>query len=64
MRATLVEIDDARREALLHRAAEVVRAEAAVIPLHHEAAVWATRRGILYAARADTLTYATDVRPA
>ncbi len=63
MRQALGEIDTARREALLHRAARTVRAETAVIPLHHEAAIWASRRGLTFAARSDTLTYATDIRP-
>jgi hypothetical protein len=34
------------------------------VPLHHEAAIWASRRGLGFAARSDTLTYATDIRPA
>jgi peptide/nickel transport system substrate-binding protein len=57
------EIDQARREALLHQAAGIVRGETAVIPLHHEAALWASRAGLAFTARSDTLTYATDIRP-
>ncbi len=62
MRGALGEIDTAKREALLHRAAQTVRTETAVVPLHHEAALWASRAGLTYAARADTLTYVTDIR--
>lgn len=57
------EIDQVLRESLLHRAAGIVRAETAVIPLHHEAALWASRAGLSFTARSDTLTYATDIRP-
>lgn len=64
MRAALAEIDEAKREALLHQAARTIRAETAIVPLHHEAALWASRRGLAFAARSDTLTYATDIRPA
>ena len=63
MRGALGEIDTTRRESLLHQAAQTVRAETAIIPLHHEAAIWASRAGLSFAARADTLTYATDIRP-
>lgn len=63
MRAALGEIDTARREALLHEAAQTIRAETAVVPLYHEAALWASRADLTFAARADTLTYATDIRP-
>lgn len=63
MRAALAEIDTAKREALLHRAAHTVREETAIVPLHHEAAIWASRKGLAFAARSDTLTYATDIRP-
>ena len=63
MRAALGEIDTARREALLHQAAETIRRETAVIPLYHEAALWASRADLAFAARADTLTYADEIRP-
>lgn len=63
MRVAVGEIDTARREALLHEAAKVVRAETAVVPLYHEAALWASRANLAFAARSDTLTYATAIRP-
>ncbi len=63
MRQALGEIDTARREALLHRAAQTIRAETAIVPLYHEAALWASRAGLSFAARADTLTYADAIRP-
>lgn len=64
VKAALAEIDQGRREALLHQAARIVRAETAVIPLHHEAALWASRAGLNFTARSDTLTYVTDISPA
>ncbi len=63
MREALAEIDTTKREALLHRAAHTIREETAVVPLHHEAAVWASRKGLSFVARSDTLTYATDIKP-
>lgn len=63
MRAALGEIDAPRREAMLHQAARTIREQTAVVPLHHEAALWASRAGLGFAARTDTLTYATDIRP-
>jgi peptide/nickel transport system substrate-binding protein len=63
VQAALAEIDTARREALLHQAAAIVRAETAVVPLHHEAALWASRAGLAFTARSDTLTYVTDIVP-
>lgn len=62
MRRALGEIDTARREALLHEAAQIIRAETAIVPLYHEAALWASRAGLSFAARADTLTYADAIR--
>jgi peptide/nickel transport system substrate-binding protein len=64
MRAALGEIDTPRREAMLHQAARTIREETAIVPLHHEAALWASRAGLDFAARSDTLTYVTDIRPA
>jgi peptide/nickel transport system substrate-binding protein len=64
VRRALGEIDQGAREALLHQAARIVREETAVIPLHHEAALWASRAGLAFTARSDTLTYATDIMPA
>lgn len=63
MRQALGEIDTAKREALLREAAQMIRAETAVVPLYHEAALWASRANLGFAARADTLTYATAIRP-
>jgi len=62
MHAALREIDTVKREALLHQAAQTIRAETAIVPLHHEAALWASRADLTYAARSDTLTYVTDIR--
>jgi peptide/nickel transport system substrate-binding protein len=63
VKAALGEIDQGKREALLHQAARIVRHETAVIALHHEAALWASRAGLNFTARSDTLTYVTDIAP-
>ncbi|WP_426954133.1 ABC transporter substrate-binding protein [Muricoccus radiodurans] len=62
LRTALAEIDNSRRETLLREAASIVRAETAIIPLYHEAALWASRAGLTFAARSDTLTYVDDIR--
>lgn len=54
-------LDDSRRNALLAEASEIAFRDVAVIPLHHEVSVWAARRGIAYAPRADQYTLATGV---
>lgn len=54
-------LDDAPRNALLAEACEIAFRDVALIPLHHEVSVWAARRGIGYATRADQYTLATGV---
>jgi peptide/nickel transport system substrate-binding protein len=63
LRGALSEIEPARRAALLRQGGEIVRAQTAVVPLHHEQALWASRGALVFAARADTLTYLADLRP-
>ncbi|MFC3126786.1 ABC transporter substrate-binding protein [Pseudoroseomonas globiformis] len=57
-------LDDAAREALMRQAMAVAMRDVAVIPLHTQASVWGTRRGLTYTARADELTLASGVRKA
>jgi peptide/nickel transport system substrate-binding protein len=60
----LATVDDAKREALLQRAAELAINDAGIIPLHFQVNLWATREGITYAPRTDENTLAWKFRPA
>jgi len=60
----LVTIDDAKREALLADASKILMAEHGIIPVHFEVSVWAMRKGLTYAGRADQNTFGFDVKPA
>src|SRR5665213_11522 len=57
-------VDDAKREAFLQRATELAIADTAIIPLHFQVALWATRDGIRYAPRTDENTLAWKFTPA
>ena len=61
---SLSELDNTRREQLLIQAQRMAADDVAVIPLHIQTNIWASRRGITIAARASELTLAQDVRPA
>ena len=56
-------VDDARREALLQEASRLVIADYGLLPLHFELSVWAMRRDLIYAGRADQATLAQFVQP-
>jgi peptide/nickel transport system substrate-binding protein len=56
-------VDDARREELLRKASRLVIADYGLLPLHFELSVWAMRRDLTYAGRADQATLAQFVRP-
>lgn len=56
-------VDDARREALLREASRLVIADHGILPLHFELSVWAMRRDLTYAGRADQATLAQFVQP-
>ena len=57
-------VDDAKREALLQEASRLVIADYGLLPLHFELSVWAMRRDLTYAGRADQATLAQFVAPA
>ena len=46
-------IDDTKREALMVQATKRALADMAIIPIHHQANIWATRKGLRYEARTD-----------
>jgi len=60
----LATVDDAKREALLQRATELAINDTAIVPLHFQVNLWATRDGITYAPRTDENTLAWKFRPA
>jgi peptide/nickel transport system substrate-binding protein len=61
--AALHTLDDAKRNALFGRAAEIAVAEAAVIPVYFTINTWASKKAFTYDARMDELTLATGFRP-
>src|SRR5690606_26622673 len=59
----LATVDDAKRERLLQQATEIGVGDVGIIPLYHQHNLWAARRGVAYAARADERTLAHEFRP-
>ena len=55
-------LDDGKREAMLRDAMRLAMEDVAVIPLHTQKSIWATRRTLSYAPRLDEETLAMDVR--
>ena len=60
----MVTVSNAAREKLLQDAARAAMEDVAIIPLHHQANVWAMKKTVNYAGRADERTYATGFTPA
>jgi peptide/nickel transport system substrate-binding protein len=56
-------VDDRKRAALLQQASRLVMADYGLLPLHFELSVWAMRRDLSYAGRADRATLAQFVKP-
>ena len=61
--AALATIDDAARERLLREATRIAIADVGIVPLYYQVNVWATRRGLTLAPRADDQTHAGSIRP-
>jgi peptide/nickel transport system substrate-binding protein len=60
----LTTIDDTKRGIMLARASEkAVGEQMGLVPLHYEVSTWATKKGLVYKARADQYTFAYEVRP-
>lgn len=57
-------LDRGAREQLYFRAIRIAMEDKAIIPLHHQVNIWATRRGLVYNARNDERTMATELRRA
>lgn len=60
---SLTTVEPGKREAFARQAALVALQDNAVIPLYHQVATWAMRRGLTYTARIDEFTLAHQVRP-
>ena len=58
----VVTLDQPARVALWREAMRLAMADAPVLPIHHQVNIWATRRGLSYAARSDEYTLATSLR--
>ena len=63
VQSSLSSVDDAKREDFARKAAAVALKEYAVVPLHHQYATWALRKGLKYTARTDEFTFAHQFRP-
>lgn len=61
---SLVTVDNDKREAMFKTAAQTVKAEAPLLPLHYEVISWAVRKGFDMTPRVDQYTLAQSVRPA
>lgn len=57
-------MDDGAREKLLQQATRVAMEDVGIMPIHIQKNIWAMRRGLSHAARADELTRAQDITPA
>ncbi|KAF1021984.1 MAG: Glutathione-binding protein GsiB [Paracidovorax wautersii] len=58
-------MDDTQRAALLAKASEVAMADYAMLPIHYEHSVWAMKKDVRFAGRADQQTmvqYATEAK--
>lgn len=58
VQASLASVDQQARDAYARQAMAVALRDHAVIPLHHQYATWAMRKGLRYTARTDEFTFA------
>jgi peptide/nickel transport system substrate-binding protein len=62
--ASLRTLDDTKRDGLMQDAMRLAMRDTALIPLHLQKNVWATRKGLTYDVRVDEQTLAASVRTA
>ena len=60
---SLGSVDAGKREGFARDAAALALHDNAVIPLHHQTATWAMRRGLAYTPRIDEFTFAHQFKP-
>ena len=63
VRGSLSSVDQAKRADFARQAAAVALKDYAVIPMHHQMATWAMRKGLRYTARIDEFTFAHQFHP-
>jgi peptide/nickel transport system substrate-binding protein len=63
VQAALGSVDQALREAHAKEGAAIALEQRAVLPLHHQIATWALRRGLSYPGRVDEFTFAHQILP-
>ncbi|MES2071965.1 MAG: ABC transporter substrate-binding protein [Pseudomonadota bacterium] len=63
IQSSLSSVDEAKREDFAKKAAALALKDYALIPLHHQYATWALRKGLKYAARTDEFTFAHQFKP-
>lgn len=61
--SSLASVEADKREAFARKAAATALQDYAIIPLHHQYASWALRKGLKYKARTDEFTFAHQFRP-
>ena len=59
----VVTADDSAREKLLQQATRMAMEDVAIVPLHQQKNIWAMRKGLTYAARADEENRVFDIKP-
>jgi peptide/nickel transport system substrate-binding protein len=64
LEAALRQVDDAKRNAMLAKASEIVFKDKAIIPLHFQKSTWAMKKAVAFTARADSYTLAMDAHKA
>ncbi len=62
VQSSLANVDPKKRDAVSREAMAIAMRDHAVIPLHHQFASWAMRRGVRYTARLDEFSYAHQFR--
>jgi peptide/nickel transport system substrate-binding protein len=60
---SLATLDERKREAVAREAMAAAMQTYAVVPLHHQTASWAMRKGLAYVARTDEYTLAHEFKP-
>ena len=55
-------VDEKKREAIAREAAAIALKDQAVIPSHHQIAIWGMKANISYVARTDEYTFAHHMK--
>jgi len=63
MQQALSSVDQDKRTAFAQQAMQIAMDDVAVIPLYHQYATWAMRKGLQYTARTDEFTFAHQFHP-